>query len=44
MLSAIETQAALENCRPLIDQINARRLQKSPYVNGASAGSASVAS
>jgi hypothetical protein len=37
MLNTIETHAALENCRRLIDQINAELSAEDPFVNGASA-------
>jgi hypothetical protein len=37
MLNTIENQAALENCRALIDQINAELSAEDPFVNGASA-------
>jgi hypothetical protein len=37
LLNTIEIQAALENCRTLIDQINARLSTEEPFVNGASA-------
>jgi hypothetical protein len=37
MLNTIETQAALENCRTLIDQINGRLSAEEPFVNVSSA-------
>jgi hypothetical protein len=37
MLNTIETQATLENCRALIEEINAELSAEEPFVNGASA-------